>query len=662
MLNKKINYNDCYLKINFDTNSVDLGANGVYEIRGAGMYWYDSAGKKHTNDEYTIADISENIVEVFGAPKDEVKIMLKDGEIECVWRFLLSAEDIEVRLAVCGDNVEVGRICPLCSEELAVDGFNSQDQESEKDIRVLAVPFDNDKWDRFKSLPYSKSETSYGVTAVYDEESREGLVVGAVEYDLWKVGIKSSSNAGNCAGRLEIIAGVADENTRDYGVSHGVVSGECVCSPYISIIHSLDWRKGLIRFGEICERRRPRLKWDSNLILGWNSWTAYMTEIDFDKYVHASDTVAKFMNDCAAKGQRIYINFDAFWNKLGREKLKEAVERVKSNGHVPGIYFAPLAGWGGLENMGRPVTNEFGDLVEVEGYENITWNDLLLRDKNGNILHEIAGGYPLDVTHPVLLEKIRQDIEIAAELGFGYAKIDFLGHGAVEGEHMRKDVQTGVKAYNFIMDYISKLCVKVGMFISLSIAPLFPGGYGHARRICCDVFGELKDSEYGLNALTYGFWENGTIYEFTDPDHVCLSKSELEAKMRFISSAISGTMLIWSDKTTDEAAAERAEKWYSNRELMKIASLHKTFMPVDSGVGDRAAEKFMLEKDGGVYLAVFNFEKKAKEFNIGLGRLGLGGGKYKYRDILTGDGGDLDGDININLGGMDCAILDVDQA
>ena len=145
------------------------------------MYWYDSAGKKHTNDEYTIADISENMIEVFGEPKDEVKIILKAGEIECVWRFLLSAEDIEVRLAVCGDNVEVGRICPLCSEELKVDSFNAQDQKSENDIRVLAVPFDNDKWDRFKSLPYSKSETSYGVTAVYDEESRKGLVIGAIE-------------------------------------------------------------------------------------------------------------------------------------------------------------------------------------------------------------------------------------------------------------------------------------------------------------------------------------------------------------------------------------------------------------------------------------------------------------------------------------------------
>ena len=95
------------------------------------MYWYDSAGKKHTNDEYTIADISENMIEVFGEPKDEVKIILKAGEIECVWRFLLSAEDIEVRLAVCGDNVEVGRICPLCSEELKVDSFNAQDQKSE---------------------------------------------------------------------------------------------------------------------------------------------------------------------------------------------------------------------------------------------------------------------------------------------------------------------------------------------------------------------------------------------------------------------------------------------------------------------------------------------------------------------------------------------------
>ncbi len=62
------------------------------------------------------------------------------------------------------------------------------------------------------------------------------------------------------------------------------------------------------------------------------------------------------------------------------------------------------------------------------------------------------------------------------------------------------------------------------MFLSLSIAPLFPSGYGHARRLSCDTKGHIsgkdQSTEYMLNALT--IISGGMILDSTrladDPD------------------------------------------------------------------------------------------------------------------------------------------------
>ena len=48
------------------------------------------------------------------------------------------------------------------------------------DNRVLVVPFDNDKWIRYKSSPLNSGINSYEVTALYNPDNREGLV--AVSY------------------------------------------------------------------------------------------------------------------------------------------------------------------------------------------------------------------------------------------------------------------------------------------------------------------------------------------------------------------------------------------------------------------------------------------------------------------------------------------------
>ena len=63
------------------------------------------------------------------------------------------------------------------------------------------------------------------------------------------------------------------------------------------------------------------------------------------------------------------------------------------------------------------------------------------------------------------------------------------------------------------------------IFISLSIAPIMPHGYGHARRISCDAFGSLDQSAYLNNCITYLWWMNDCLYRFNDPAHIVTYKT-----------------------------------------------------------------------------------------------------------------------------------------
>ena len=74
----------------------------------------------------------------------------------------------------------------------------------------------------------------------------------------------------------------------------------------------------------------------------------------------------------------------------------------------------------------------------------------------------------------------------------------------------------GMQAYTYGMDKILEMAD--GMFVDLSIAPVFPAK-GHARRISCDSWGELDNSMYTLNSIELGWWLD-RVYPYNDPDHL----------------------------------------------------------------------------------------------------------------------------------------------
>ena len=350
--------------------------------------------------------------------------------------------------------------------------------------------------------------------------------------------------------------------------------------------------------------------------MGWNSWAAYANKINDHRYLGS----AAFMRDTLVPqgfGNRkvIYINLDAFWSNLDAVQLSDAVATIKAmrgadgTRFEPGIYWTPFAYWS--DNLD----------AYVEGTNmKYRYRDILLKAPDGSLIPKVDGGWAIDPSHPGAKARTTYYLQQFQKLGFQYLKIDFLSHGSLEGVHFDPAVQTGIEAYNLGMKQIVD---ETGgrMFLSLSIAPLFPSGYGHARRLSCDTKGHIsggdQSTEYMLNSLTYGWWTSKNLY-ITDPDHVVLgdkadlgARSVVEGKSRLLSAIISGGMILDSSRLADDSQAqELAQGVYGNRSWLSVAAEDKTFRPIEGDTGDRATDAFVRPSAHGVYVALFNYDEK----------------------------------------------------
>jgi alpha-galactosidase len=518
---------------------------------------------------------------------------------------------------------ETNEMCPIAAlqNDGSVIGFGDR---TGRDVRVLFVPFDNDKWVRYGSHPLPCSVESYEATAIYEPESRKGFVLGSVTHNFWKTGLQVEGAMSGEISRLRVVGGATGLHTRDT-LPHGSALGVVNVSPHIFVGAFDDYRDGMEALGRANAVIEPKLPWDGGVPFGWNSWSAVMGKLDLDVYVHTSDFIRQELQDHGFSSDgTVYINFDSFWTNLTPEELSEAVRRVRENGQKPGIYFTPFAFWG--KDPDRP----------VEGFEGkYKYRDLLLKDDSGYLLPTIAGAHAIDPSHPAALERIKRRLEDFVSWGFEYVKLDFLTHGALEGKHYLPEVRSGIQAYRLGMSVIRDTLApeRIGrpFFINLSIAPLFPHGYAHSRRMSCDVFGLITDTEYLLNALTYGWWINDTLYRFNDPDHTVLYKSdnqqastEHEGRSRLSASIIAGTSLLLGDDYRMAEAAARARSWMTRADLLSLANKGVTFRPAEGTSGDKAEDIFVLSGENECWVAVFNYDNSNPTLKrIVCGRIGV---------------------------------------
>ncbi len=495
--------------------------------------------------------------------------------------------------------------------------------------RTLFVPFDNDKFVRYNS---EYASTSYEVTAIFDNASRHGFVLGSLSHDLWKTGIEMGQHGPQTVGQLRVFGGATGEWTHDTQ-PHGLLSGTTISSPLIFVGYFPDWRKGLETYGAANATLTPPLSWSGGTPFGWNSWAAYGQDVSYERFLAASDFFKAQLQPRGFDNKgAVYINVDSFWDRMTPAQLTDAARHIHANGQKAGIYWTPFTFWG--DDLDR----------KVEGTNDLyTYKNIVLKDASGQPLPKLDGGYALDPSHPGTLARIDWQLKQFVDSGYDFVKLDFINCGALEGQHYDPRISTGIAAYNLgmkrIVDDLAPQKIGRPFFISLSIAPLFPSNYAHSRRASCDAFGKISDSEYMLNSLTYGWWVNGTLYRFNDPDHIVLSASQAEARTRFNSAIIAGTMLLDSDDLTTPTGQERALEILTNPQINDLARQERAFHPIEGDTGPHAANVFVREDGHDFLVAIFNFDdKQALQLNLDLARLGLNStGTYQSRDLWTQD-------------------------
>lgn len=493
--------------------------------------------------------------------------------------------------------------------------------------QILSVPYDNDEYSRYDAAPAKGGLTkSSEVIALYNDNSRRAVIIGSITHDIWKTGIVCTSlNDEWIVITLRVFGGKSDEQTHDHE-PHGTVSGTTVSSPTLFIAASDDWRDGMVAYGKANAAIRPALPWDGGVPFGWNSWAAHKSELSNEKVEAAIELVDALRTKGFENHGTAYVNLDSFWDKLSDEQLKRLIDDTHRRGMKFGLYWTPFCFWGDEPSLSRQIEKTDGKY---------TFLDAVLKGADGKPLPKRSGAFALDPTHPGTQARNAALYARFVALGVDFVKLDFLSHGALEGRHFDTAVQTGTQAYHAGMsDVLSAFDEnKTGrpIFISLSIAPLFPHGYGHSRRMTCDVFASLDATKYLLNGLTYSFWTHGTLYAFNDPDHTVVHHvhdekpvSEAVATTRLNTSLISGGMLLGSDDAGDPDARDRVIMFFTMPPLVDLARTAQTFRPVEGNAGHEASSTFVLKSGEAMYLAVFNFDEKATTtLRIKLSRIGL---------------------------------------
>ncbi|NOS68581.1 MAG: hypothetical protein HOP33_01445 [Verrucomicrobia bacterium] len=607
------------LEYDLSTGRADFLWQNSRKIAGfyAGFGLYDSGvltnyvtGPVYTNRSWTVTSNTVEVISTSGGLPTMKQV------------FILANDDsFLTRLEVVGNGLQSRWMGPV-----VMDQVGGVDLGSANDNRALTVPFDNDSFTfSYNAMPINNTSTSYEVGAFYDNTSRNGLVVGSVTHDTWKTGVYFQG-ANNKLNVLNVYGGVTSSDTRDVE-PHGLVKGNTISSPTVFVGFGSDWRTVMEAYGDTNAAIAPKLTWNGSVPFGWNSWYAYTSGVNLSNASAASWFIKTNLQSNHFHNQGVaYINLDSYWDNFSDAQLVQFTSLCHSNGQRAGIYHSPFVYWG---------TAPQGSNTFMTGSGTYRWSHAYLRAPNGDILSH-NGAIALDPTHPGVKQMTAYLMNYFRTRGFDYLKMDFLSHGAIEGVHYDTNVTTGIQAFNQGMQYL--VTQNNGrMFLSASIAPLFPYRYAHSRRIYCDAASSINDTHDTMQAVNYGWWLHGRLYQFNDPDMMKFAGATAnENQSRLINCAISGTVFLNSDDLASSAGQALAQNCLTRASINEVARAGISFRPVEGNTGANASDVFVRQDGGTWYVAVFNYNTIfSATKNLNLARLGISG-TYTAVDLWSG--------------------------
>jgi alpha-galactosidase len=603
-------------------------------------------------DQSSYAKISLKVLPIkdqFGYGKKYVFSFLKNGlpALEQVFYVYPNRPYFFTEVLLKGNDLRSNYLSPLSSDEVNLN--------AKGDNRILFVPFDNDTFIRYdaKSTLLETKNISSEVGALYDNTSRKGLIVGSVEHMVWKTGV-STVGKDDQLSSMDVFGGYTDKAVTRDQIPHGSIVGNVIKSPKIFVGIYNDWRIGLEAYGAANRLAEPPFvfNWTKPVPFGWNSWGVIQEKLSYEKAIKVVDYFAEKLPEFR-NGGTAYIDLDSFWDNFtggmsgDYSKLKEFADYCKKRGLEPGAYWAPFTDWGYKSGGNRKAEGSDYKFSEM-------WT------KVGNEYHDFDGARALDPTHPGTLKRIDYIIDKLKACGFKMIKIDFLGHAAAEStQFYDSKLSTGMQAYRFGMEYLVKR-LDGQMLIYAAISPsMATGRYAHIRRIACDAWKTIKDTEYTLNSVNYGWWQS-KLYNFIDADHIVFAtESGGSHRARLTSGLITGTLITGDDFSKSGEWDSTAQSLLQNKELLDISRSGKAFMPLDGNTGTHANNVFYRQINGFLYIAFLNYSKESMDFNIPLTRFGLTKSKYTARELFQLNEVVSVQSINLKVDASDAAILKI---
>ncbi|MCR5269859.1 MAG: alpha-galactosidase [Prevotella sp.] len=498
-----------------------------------------------------------------------------------------------------------------------------------KKNRVLFVPWDNDGFIRYASNNLRGTVNSYTVTAIYNTDTRGGLICGALDHDLWKSAVRVTGSDYDKVDELALISGYTDEHSHDSIQSermvmpHGAVVADTVRSARFMVGWFDDWRTGMETFGQACTLVAPKREWAGGAPYGWSSWGVQQTSISYQGIIDCADFIRDNLvsHGFHDREGRVVMSLDAWWNdNLSVQQVKDFVSYCKANHMIPGLYYGPFCRFGDLQSFVPGTSNKY------------RFRDIALK-VNGRF-KVVDGAYCLDPTHVGTKQFMLNEMQKFKSWGVEYLKCDFMSNGAIEAdEWYNKNCHTGIQAYNEGMAALMRYAGT--MYLDLSIAPTFPYQYTHGRRISCDAWGTIDHTKYVMNNTSYGWWLR-EVYVANDPDHMVMAlrqdgggvQTVAANRARLTSGVVTGAFLmgdnfspnvtLWRDNNPSkgqltnywETSQERALDLLTIDEINEIPRTCSSFRPVygnaSSSVGAESLMTYETEKY--VYVAAINYQ------------------------------------------------------
>ncbi|OPH60283.1 coagulation factor 5/8 type domain-containing protein [Paenibacillus ferrarius] len=530
---------------------------------------------------------------------------------------------------------------PIASQNLAIAAGSNK--------KVFTTPFTNNN--DFGVAPVnafgSFTGTSYWVTSVFDDTTKNGFVAGAATVKNW------------VSAQYLAPASTANGNLTGFSVYNngGKQSGTSVSSDKFFLGYYTDYRTGLEEFGAKYNVGEPHLTWSGGVPIGYNSWYALrFDDLTAENMYPLVDYVA---NNMQSKGYQ-YVNLDAGWENgdgdwtpnaakwpvkvAGENPMKSFTNYVHSKGLKAGTYINPFS-----------VESNFLDTTIPN--TSYTFRQAVLRDTSGALKTTYIGTYALDTTHPGTQQYLRDSIQRYIDWGFDYIKADFLDFGLYEGNHY-DSTKNGMQAYRLGMGILKDKVLAAGrpIFIDESISPLLPAAFAHGRRLGCDT--ELGVTGGGTTYTGYerqafnaaaSWFSNGTIWQYNDGDMEMVdnlsgngSNRYDKNQARLLTNAVALAGGHWLVSEQLSVVPDDKMDIFRNSKLLQISQLGKAAKPVSmtnfyAGGEHSPSQLYLTDTNGDRIVGLSNWANTGASMTVTFADLGLSATTpYYVSDLYKG--------------------------